>query len=80
MRLTKRTATLATMAALWIAGAAQAADEVNVAFFLEWPTPNLNAKAEGGAKAFRQRNFLTRVFPGTDQVDGVTVKLLSRGS
>jgi len=36
----------ATATALAVGGPAQAADEVNVAFFLEWATPNMIAKVE----------------------------------
>ncbi len=36
----------AAVAAFAVSGAAQAADEVNVAFFLEWATPNQVAKVE----------------------------------
>lgn len=38
--------TIAGVAALGMAQAAQAIDEVNVAFFLEWPTPNQIAKVD----------------------------------
>lgn len=41
-----KTITAAAVAA-GITAPAQAADEVNVAFFLEWATPNMIAKAEG---------------------------------
>jgi len=37
---------IAAIAAFIATGAAQAADEVNVAFFLEWATPNQVAKVE----------------------------------
>ena len=37
---------IATIAAFLLTGTAQAADEVNVAFFLEWATPNQVAKVE----------------------------------
>ncbi len=37
---------IATIVAFLLTGAAQAADEVNVAFFLEWATPNQVAKVE----------------------------------
>ncbi|OED37404.1 taurine ABC transporter substrate-binding protein [Chromatiales bacterium (ex Bugula neritina AB1)] len=37
----------ATAVAAALAAPVQAADEVNVAFFLEWATPNMIAKAEG---------------------------------
>ena len=36
----------AAVAAFALSGAAQAADSVNVAFFLEWATPNQIAKVD----------------------------------
>lgn len=40
------TAALGATVALLVSGPVRAADEVNVAFFLEWATPNMIAKAE----------------------------------
>lgn len=49
MKFTLKKAALASATAMAIVtgGIAQAADAVNVAFFLQWPTPNLMAKTSG---------------------------------
>ena len=46
-RITRLAAAMMGAASLLAAGAAHAAEEVNVAFFLEWATPNQIAKVDG---------------------------------
>ena len=46
-KLTRAAVAVALAVAAPLGGAAQAMDEITVAYFLEWPSPNLIAKADG---------------------------------